>query len=61
MTKLLARWVPKLLTLDQKRNQAVISKINLALYEVGPEDLLKIFLTQDKAWVDNFALETKTQ
>ncbi|XP_030588657.1 histone-lysine N-methyltransferase SETMAR-like [Archocentrus centrarchus] len=58
MSKISARWVPRLLTPDQKRTRLVTSQANLALFEANPDDFLERFLTQDECWVHHFEPET---
>ena len=55
--KVSARWVPRLLTPDQKLTRLVMSEANLARFEADPDR----FLTQDECWVHHFEPETKRQ
>ena len=48
MTKVSARWVPKALSLDQKRAPRNMSRDNLAMFERGPEKFLKQFVPVDE-------------
>uniref|UniRef100_A0A3Q0T381 Mos1 transposase HTH domain-containing protein n=1 Tax=Amphilophus citrinellus TaxID=61819 RepID=A0A3Q0T381_AMPCI len=41
MSKISARWVPRLLTPDQKHTRLVTSQANLALFEANPDDFLE--------------------
>lgn len=61
MSKVSARWVPRLLTPDQKRSRRLISKDNLALFEQDPEDFLQRFITMDETWVHHYQPESKQQ
>ena len=56
-----ARWVPKLLTADQKRQRENMSRENLRLFEVDPDTFLKRFVTMDETWVHHFEPESKQQ
>lgn len=59
MRKLSARWVPKLLTVDQKRIRLNMSRDNLARFNADPEDFLYRFVTMDETWCHHFTPETK--
>ena len=61
MSKVLARWVPRLLTPDQKLTRLVMSEANLARFEADPDRIVKRFLTKDKCWDHHFEPETKRQ
>ncbi|UYV84740.1 hypothetical protein LAZ67_X003274 [Cordylochernes scorpioides] len=55
------RWVPKLLTPDQKAVRRKLSSDNLALFEANPEDFVNRFVTRDETWAHHFTLESKQQ
>ncbi|UYV68964.1 hypothetical protein LAZ67_6001807 [Cordylochernes scorpioides] len=57
LRKLSARWVPKLLTPDQKAVRRKLSSDNLALFEANPEE----FVTMDETWGHHFTPESKQQ
>ncbi|XP_071084006.1 protein GVQW3-like [Haliotis cracherodii] len=61
MHKVSARWVPKLLTADQKRQRENLSRENLKLLEGDPDNFLKRFVTMDETWVHHFEPESKQQ
>ena len=61
MSKVSARWVPRLLTPDQKLTRLVMSEANLARFAADPDRFVERFLTQDKCWVHHFEPETKRQ
>ena len=61
MSKVLARWVPWLLTPDQKLTRLIMSEANLARFEADPDRFVEHFLTQNECWVHHFELETKRQ
>ena len=48
MSKVSARWVPRLLTPDQKRKRFDMSEANLAMFEADPDGFIERFLTQDE-------------
>ena len=59
MTKVSARWVPKLLGPDQKRLRSNMSKNNLAFFYADPERFIRRFVTMDETWVHHFQPEPK--
>ena len=61
MTKVLARWVPRMLTDDQKRSWLDISGYLLSHYEDDPGDFIDRVVTQDETWVHHFDPESKLQ
>ena len=61
MRKLSARWVPRLLTVDQKHNRRTLSSTNLNLFEEDPANFLKRFVTMDETWVHHFTPEATQQ
>ena len=61
MSKVSARWMPRLLTPDQKLTRLVMSEANLARFEADPDRFVERFLTQDECWVHHFEPETKRQ
>ena len=61
MSKVSDRWVPRLLTPDQKLTRLVMSEANFARFEADPDRFVERFLTQDECWVHRFEPETKRQ
>ena len=61
MSRVSARWVPKLLSADQKRTRHNMSKDNLAIFKANPASFLLRFVTVDETWVHNFQPESKQQ
>ena len=51
MRKLYERWVPRLLTIDQKRIHMTISARNLAYFNRNPKEFLRRFVTMDETWI----------
>ena len=61
MSKVLAQWVLRLLTPDQKLTRLVMSEANLARFEADSHRFVERFFTQDECWVHHFEPETKRQ
>lgn len=61
MRKLCARWVPRLLTLEQKQRREDVSIECLAMFHSNKADFLRRFITTDETWVHHFTPETKEQ
>ena len=51
MSKVCARWVPKMLTPDMKATRVNTSSVLLSLYNVNPENFLSRVVTGDETWV----------
>ena len=49
--KVCARWMPRLLTIDQKRIHMTISARNLAYFIRNPKEFLRRFVTMDETWI----------
>jgi len=61
MRKLSARWVPRLLTPDNKRNRVTTSEQSLTLFKRNPKEFLRRFVTVDETWIHWYTPETKEQ
>lgn len=61
MRKLSARWVPRLLTPENKRNRETTSETCLALFKRNPAEFLRRFVTVDETWIHWYTPETKEQ
>lgn len=61
MKKLSARWVPRLLTVDQKRVRMQISQECLDRFKSNTTDFLRRFVTTDETWVHHYIPESKIQ
>jgi len=61
MKKLSARWVPRLLTVEQKRNRMTTSKHCLDMFKRNPKEFLQRFVTVDETWIHHYTPETKEQ
>ena len=62
MSKVSERWMPQLLTPDQKLTRLTMLQANLAFFFLADQaSILDHFLTQDECWVHHFEPETKRQ
>lgn len=61
MRKLSARWVPRLLTLDQKRVRMNISNAMLAQFRRNKSEFWRRLITVDETWIHHYTPETKIQ
>ena len=61
MTKVSARWVPKLLGPDQRRMRRNMSRTSLALFDADPEQFVKRFVTMGETYLHHFQPQTKQQ
>ena len=61
MRKLSTRWVPRLLTPDNKRNRETISEQCLTLFKHNPKEFLGRFVTVGETWIHWYTPETKQQ
>jgi histone-lysine N-methyltransferase SETMAR len=59
MKKLCARWVQRLLTMDQKQRREDVSVESLAKFHSNKAEFLRRFITMDETWVHHFTPETK--
>ena len=51
MKKLSARWIPRLLTVENKRNSVTDSMAGLALFRRNPIEFLRRYITVDETWI----------
>jgi len=61
MRKLSAKWVPKCLNADQKRQWCQSSQQILEFYQCDPNDFLSRLVTMDKTWLYHYDPEIKQQ
>jgi len=61
MKKLCARWVPRLLTADQKRTHMKISEQCLEHFNKNKTDFVHQFITVDETWIHHHTPESKQQ
>ncbi|XP_023217030.1 histone-lysine N-methyltransferase SETMAR-like [Centruroides sculpturatus] len=59
--KISARWVPRLLSVENKRNRVVDSEAILALFRRNPDEFLRRYITVDETWIHYYTPETKEQ
>lgn len=61
MKKLCAQWVPRLLTIDQKRTRKDISEQCLSMLKRNAQDFWCQFVTVDETWIHHYTPESKQQ
>jgi histone-lysine N-methyltransferase SETMAR len=61
MSKVSARWVPRMLTMENREIRARISKDLLARYRKDPNDFCQRIITCDETWIHYYDPETKMQ
>ena len=61
MRKLSARWVPRLLTVDQNPNRMTTSEQYLDMFERNPKEFQWRFVTVDETWIHHYTPEMKEQ
>lgn len=61
MRKLSARWVPRLLTIDQKLTRMNIYQGCLDLFKRNPSEFLRRFITVDETWIHYYTPQTNSQ
>ena len=59
MRKLSVRWVPRLLTIDQKRIRVTISGKNSTHFNRNPKKFLRRFVTMDETWIHHYTPESR--
>jgi hypothetical protein len=57
--KAIHKWVPRLLTLDQKQNCVTCSKENLQVFQQNPQHFRRRFVTVDEPWIQHHTPENK--
>ena len=61
MKKLCARWVPHVLTVDQKCTRMKISEECLEHFNENKTDFVHRFITMDETWIHHYTPESKQQ
>lgn len=61
MKKLLAKWVPRLLTPDQKAQRVEDSQHCLDLLSHNKMDFFRRYVTMDETWIHHYTPESKQQ
>jgi histone-lysine N-methyltransferase SETMAR len=59
--KLCARWVPRLLTADQKRTRMKISEQCLERFNNNKTDFVRRCTNMDETWIHHYTSESKEQ
>ena len=59
MRKLCARWVPRLLTIDQKHIRVTNLEQNLAYFNRNLKEFLYRFVPMDETWILQYTLESR--
>ena len=59
MRKLFSKWVPRLLTVDQKRQRVVDSERCLELFRRNKPNFLHRYVTTDETWILHYTPESK--
>jgi len=59
--KLSARWVPRLLMVDNKRMRLLTSKRCLEQFKRNPKEFSRRVVTVDETWIHHYTPETKQQ
>ncbi|XP_012564605.1 histone-lysine N-methyltransferase SETMAR-like [Hydra vulgaris] len=61
MKKLAARWMPRVLTVDQKRNRVRTSQQCLDMFNCNQSEFLRRFITMDETWIHYYTPESRQQ
>ncbi|XP_055307605.1 histone-lysine N-methyltransferase SETMAR-like, partial [Sitodiplosis mosellana] len=61
MRKLCSKWVPRLLTPEQKQNRVDDSESCLTIFKRNPNEFLRRYVTMDETWVHHFTPESNWQ
>lgn len=61
MKKLLSRWVPRVLSAEQKENRMIASERNLEMFNRNPTDFVARLVTMDETWIHHYTPESKQQ
>ena len=59
MRKLFSKWVPRLLTPDQKQQRVEDSERCLELFKRGKENFLHRYVTMVETWIHHYTPQTK--
>lgn len=61
MKKLLARWVPRVLTVDQKQNRIIASECGLEMFKRNPTEFISRLVKMDETWIHHYTPESNQQ
>ena len=59
MRKLFSKWLPRLITPDQKQQRVEDSESCLELFKRGKKDFLRRYVTMNETWIDDYIPETR--
>ena len=59
--KISARWEPRLLSEENKRNRLLDSEAILPLFRLNPDEFLRRYITVNETWIHHYTPETKKQ
>ena len=59
MKKLYSKWVPRLLTVEQKQQRIHDSERCLKLFTCNKKDFLRRYITMNETWIQHFTPESK--
>ena len=59
MRRLCSRWLPRLLTIDQKSSRVTTLEHNLAYFNCNPQEFLRQFVTIDETWKYHYTPESR--
>ena len=59
--KVFSKWVPRLLTMEQKQQRVDDSESCLSLFTRNKHDFLRRYVTMDETWIHHFTPESKRQ
>ena len=61
MKKVFSKWVPRLLTMEQKQQRVDDSESCLSLFTRNKQDFLRRYVTMDERWIHHFTPGSKRQ
>ena len=61
MKKVFSKWVPRLLTMEQKQQQVDDTESCLSLFTRNKQDFLRRYVTMVETWIHHFTPESKRQ
>lgn len=61
MRKMFSKWVPRVLTVDQKQQRIDDSERCLEIFKRDKKDFLRRYVTMDETWIHHYTPESKRQ
>ena len=61
LSRLVSRWVPRMLTKEMKQNRVTMCQALMAKYRADPHNFLTQLVTGDETWLHHYEPETKSQ